>query len=78
MSVAKYNKLVKEVSVGLHESAEEMAEMSFGEVTAEEMAYETASSLLFDEPWITKFLQSRGVRDVQGRLADDLYSGRGV
>ena len=77
MTAAKYNKVVKEAHLGLVEAAEEQAEFGY-DCGMSEMAFEFTTMALEEYPWIKKFLSARGVRDIEGRLADDIYSGHGV
>lgn len=39
--------------------------------------YDIADSILLSGPEIGEFLRSEGVIDVRGRLANDIYAGRG-
>jgi len=71
MSKVRYGELIKELHEGLNEATSEMPE-----VDPSEFATEVASTIIYDEKWITPYLQSRNVTDIQGRLADDIYSGR--
>jgi len=71
MSEVKYSKLITELHAGLNEAVSEMPDLDPGE-----MASEVASTIIYDETWITPYLESRKVTDIQGRLADDIYSGR--
>jgi hypothetical protein len=71
---AKYNKLMKEMHEGFKEAEAEMAEMGL-DVGDASMAYDLAANLIHDEPWAVKYLNSTGVRDIHGRLADDIAYG---
>jgi len=75
MSKVKYSKLIKDLHEGLSEAAEDMAESGV-HIGTDELALEMASSVIYDEEWIKSYLESRGVSDFEGRLADDIYSGR--
>lgn len=71
----KYAKLIAELHLGMKETMVDM-ELCGVDVSYDELACEMAEGLLFDEPWVNKYLMSIGVRDVKGRFADDIYSGR--
>ena len=75
MSKVKYGKLITELHEGLIEAADEMQEAGV-DVGIDELASEVASTTMYDEDWIKPYLESRGVSDFEGRLADDIYSGR--
>ena len=75
MSKVKYGKLITDLHIGLIEAADEMGEIG-GDIGMDELASEVASTIMYDEKWIKPYLESRGVSDFEGRLADDIYSGR--
>lgn len=67
MSKARYKKLVSDLHNGLKEAEEEMG--------MEISVYDVANDALMSHTWVTEHLQARGVTDVSGCLADDIYSG---
>jgi len=71
----KYAKLIRELHLGVKETMVDM-ELCGVDISADEVASEMAEGILYDEPWVNKYLMSIGVRDVVGRFADDIYSGR--
>jgi hypothetical protein len=72
MKKSQYNKLVAEMHEGMNEIAADM-----GGIDPAEFIGEIATDTLHEQPEVGVFLKAQGVRDVQGRLADDFYCGRG-
>ena len=78
MSVKKYNQLIKEMHEGLDEVYEDLG----GEVDKGEIAWEVTDCMLDDYPYIKKIMKTEyRITDeeiMRERLADDIYSGRGI
>lgn len=70
MTKEQYATFINDQHEGCKEAAEEMPDISI-----EDIVSDVAVEVLASNPEAGAYLKSLGVKDIEGRLADDIYSG---